>query len=77
MCSDLIEEHSRAFLVQSRRALAGLLKAHPGKLICNYVAKHNTGAHRLLAYLGLRMIPSPGTDSFNFFYHPSSYELTP
>lgn len=70
MCSDLIEEHSRTFLVQSRKALAGLLVAHPDKLICNYVSKDNTGAHRLLSYLGLKMIPSPGTDQFNFFYYP-------
>ena len=72
MCSALIEQHRRAFLVQSRRALEDLLKAYPGKLVCNYVAKHNAGAHRLLSYLGLRMIPSPSADQFNFFYFPKS-----
>ncbi len=72
MCSDLIEQHSREFLLQSRQALDKLLKAHPGKLVCNYVAKNNLQAHRLLSYLGLRMIQSPGADQFNFFYHPKS-----
>jgi hypothetical protein len=70
MCSSRIQRHAKQ-VIKTARALLWL-KLRSGRLMCNYVAADNAAAKSFLKHLGFVIVPSPGHDKFDFFFHPQS-----
>lgn len=77
MCSDHMDKYTKRLLRTAHGVIDDLLREHPGKLLCNHVARGNQSAKRFLQSLGFRIMPSPGMGEFEFFFHPKSCVQTP